>query len=83
MDSRWVHRIDRLDFSMKSLFSSRLYTTGQGSWKGFDPDKAVSLLRRAAIVVVDVDSTIIRKEGIDMLASFLHKENDLKELKQR
>ena len=68
---------------MKSLFPSRLYTTGQRIWKGFDPDKAVSLLRRASIVVLDVDSTIIRKEGIDMLAAFLHKENDLRDLKQR
>ena len=68
---------------MKSLFSSRLYATGKNTWKGFDPEKAVSLLRRASIVVLDVDSTIIRKEGIDMLASFLHKEDDLKELKQR
>ena len=32
---------------------------------------------------MDVDSTIIRKEGIDILASYLHKEKEIKELKRQ
>ena len=50
---------------------------------GFAVAKAKSLLRRADVVIMDVDSTIIRKEGLDMLASYLHKEKDIKELKKQ
>lgn len=57
-------------------------TAGKAICKGFDPAKAMSLLRQASIVVLDVDSTVIRKEGIDMLASFLHKEDDILSLKK-
>lgn len=57
-------------------------TVGKVLGKGFDPARAMSLLRQASIVVLDVDSTIIRKEGIDMLASFLHKEDDILSLKK-
>lgn len=44
-------------------------------------NKAVMLLRKADAIVMDVDSTIIRKEGIDMLAQYLHKESEIRALK--
>ena len=50
---------------------------------GFAVAKAKSLLRRADVIIMDVDSTIIRKEGIDMLASYLHKEKEIQELKRQ
>ena len=50
---------------------------------GFAVAKAKALLRRADVVIMDVDSTIIRKEGIDMLASYLHREKEIKELKKQ
>ena len=50
---------------------------------GFAVAKAKALLRRADVVIMDVDSTIIRKEGIDILASYLHKEKEIKELKRQ
>ena len=50
---------------------------------GFAVAKAKELLRRADVVIMDVDSTIIRKEGIDMLASYLHKEKEIRELKKQ
>ena len=48
---------------------------------GFSVNKAVMLLRKADAIVMDVDSTIIRKEGIDMLAQYLHKEHEIRALK--
>ena len=48
---------------------------------GFSVNRAVMLLRKADAIVMDVDSTIIRKEGIDMLAQYLHKEQEIRMLK--
>ena len=50
---------------------------------GFDVKKGIELLKKANIILIDVDSTIIRKEGIDILAKYLHKENELLPLKSK
>ena len=45
--------------------------------------KGISLLQDAGIVILDVDSTLIRKEGIDALADYLGKTNEIRALKNR
>ena len=40
--------------------------------------KGISLLQNAGIVILDVDSTLIRKEGIDALADYLGKTNEIR-----
>ena len=45
--------------------------------------RAIELLRLARIVVIDVDSTIIRREGLDMLARYRNREKDITELKRQ
>ena len=50
---------------------------------GFDVEHGIELLKKANIILIDVDSTIIRKEGIDVLAKYLHKESELLPLKSK
>ena len=66
------------------MYSRQVRNIYRGSAKiegGFSVNKAVVLLRKADAVVMDVDSTIIRKEGIDMLAQYPHKEHEIRTLK--
>ena len=49
---------------------------------GFAVQKGIELLKQSQIVILDVDSTIIRKEGVDMLASYLGKEREIAACKQ-
>lgn len=45
--------------------------------------KGISLLQKADIIILDVDSTLIRKEGIDMLAEYLGKSNEIRSFKEQ
>ena len=45
--------------------------------RGFNVPLAISLLKQADIIIIDVDSTVIRNEGIDILARFVKKENEI------
>lgn len=45
--------------------------------------KGISLLQKADIVILDVDSTLIRREGIDMLADYLGKTNEIRSYKDQ
>lgn len=49
--------------------------------RGNDIPKAISLLKQADIVIIDVDGTIIRSEGIDILARYGKKEKEISQLK--
>ena len=49
--------------------------------RGFNVPLAISLLKQADIIIIDVDSTVIRNEGIDILARFVKKENEITKLK--
>ena len=49
--------------------------------RGFNVPLAISLLKQADIIIIDVDSTVIRNEGIDILARFVKKENEITQLK--
>ncbi|XP_055694595.1 phosphoserine phosphatase isoform X1 [Lutzomyia longipalpis] len=56
-------------------------TNGYGSSdKEKKPNEAAAIIRRTNIVCFDVDSTVIREEGIDELAAFCGKRNEVSRL---
>lgn len=54
-----------------------------GMISGQSIEKGMSLLRDAGIVILDVDSTLIRKEGIDALAEYLNKSVEIRAFKNQ
>lgn len=64
--------------------STTVYTNGNSSAKGQRMDKnvmqAVDILRDTDIVCFDVDSTVIKEEGIDELAKFCGKGAEVERL---
>ena len=49
--------------------------------RGSNVPKAIDLLKQADIIIIDVDSTISRNEGIDILARHVKKEKEITQLK--
>ena len=49
--------------------------------RGLNISLATSLLKQADIIILDVDGTVSRNEGIDILARFVNKEKEITKLK--